>query len=176
MVTKLIAAELATSAGCSMVISIGTHPQRILEILKEITKMKTDESFVPTIGTHFMAKLHPLVDRKWWLLSGLASYGTLTIDAGAVEALSRHHKSSLFAAGIVGVTGSFNAQQCVRIVTVTKVDEKDVEVEIARGLVNYSSMEISRIKGCKSSDIAEILGYCESEYVIHRDNIVLVNK
>ncbi len=47
-------------------------------------------------------------------------------------------------------------------------------IEIARGLVNYSSAELRQIQGRKSTDIAAILGYPGAETVIHRDNLVLI--
>ena len=45
--------------------------------------------------------------------------------------------------------------------------------QIARGLVNYSSDQLRRILGCHSSRIAEILGCCEHEEAVHRDNLAL---
>lgn len=167
MVTKLIAAELATTAGCNMVISIGNEPQRILTILKEARENQNNLTYTPTFGTHFIRNERNGNDRRWWVLS-LAVYGTIVVDSGAILALK--NRSSLFAAGIVGVNGTFNAQQCVKIV------EDGSSTEIARGLVNYSSAEIFRIKGCKSSEIEGLLGYCGSEFVIHRDNLALINK
>ena len=47
--------------------------------------------------------------------------------------------------------------------------------EFARGLTNYTSDEIERIKGLKSRQIAEILGQCPYEEVIHRDNMVVLS-
>jgi glutamate 5-kinase len=87
MVTKLIAAELATSAGCSMVISLGSAPGLIPEILVEIEELEEslslgNTSYEPKIGTHFLAKKTPQQDRYWWILNGLAPAGTLYIDAG----------------------------------------------------------------------------------------------
>jgi glutamate 5-kinase len=82
MVTKLIAAELATSAGCSMIISIGTAPQKILTILDEIEVMDKDSSFEPSLGTHFTALKTPQQERYWWILNSLSTCGTLYIDDG----------------------------------------------------------------------------------------------
>jgi len=44
-------------------------------------------------------------------------------------------------------------------------------VEVGRALVNYSAVEIARIKGQRSSKIEELLGYADSEYVALRENI-----
>ena len=45
--------------------------------------------------------------------------------------------------------------------------------EIARGLVNYPSGELTRIKGRRSDEIAGILGHLPYEEVIHRDNLAV---
>jgi glutamate 5-kinase len=156
MVTKLIAAEIATCAGCHVVISIGSDPKRILGIIDSFEKEKIVQQ-----GTIFVGKEKPTTDRKWWM-HGLATYGELEIDNGAAAAIKNNQ--SLFAAGIVRITGTFNAQQCVILKC------KD---EIGRGLVNYSSQDISKIIGKSSTEIAQILGFRETEHVIHRDNIVL---
>lgn len=166
MVTKLIAAELAGSAGCSTVITLGSRPQDVLLILDQILQGGTDVSFQPSTGTLFVAPPRRLLeDRKWWILHGLSPAGVLTIDAGAARALST--KGSLFAAGITHLEGTFNSQQAVRILGPNGKD-------IARGIVNYTSLEIARIKGAQSSAIMDILGYCETEEVVHRNNLALL--
>ncbi|MFZ9092443.1 MAG: PUA domain-containing protein, partial [Planctomycetaceae bacterium] len=43
--------------------------------------------------------------------------------------------------------------------------------EIARGLANYSSDEIRRIRGRRSDQIAAALGHVPFGEVIHRDNL-----
>ena len=118
-----------------------------------------------SVGTLFPKKPNPLNDKKWWILNGLTTYGTLMIDVGAC--ISIRNKNSLFATGIVSVTGSFVANQAVLI-----IDSGNVVV--ARGLVNYSSAEITRIIGVQSSDFLGVLGFVGEEFVVHRDNLVLV--
>jgi glutamate 5-kinase len=39
-------------------------------------------------------------------------------------------------------------------------------IEIGRGLANYNSIECERIKGLNSSQIVEVLGYTESDYIV----------
>jgi len=46
--------------------------------------------------------------------------------------------------------------------------------KIAVGLINYSSVDINKIRGYHSWEIERILGYCDSDEVIHRDNIVIL--
>jgi glutamate 5-kinase len=45
--------------------------------------------------------------------------------------------------------------------------------EIGRGITNYSSVELDRIHGHRSTDIIDLLGYLGEETVVHRDNLVL---
>ena len=49
-----------------------------------------------------------------------------------------------------------------------------VEIEIARGLVNYDSKESLMIKGETSEKFESILGYVDEAELIHRDNLVLL--
>ncbi|KAJ3322558.1 hypothetical protein HDV06_002935 [Boothiomyces sp. JEL0866] len=179
MVTKLIAAELSISAGCNMIITIGSKPNLIGTIIREIQENDNNQEFEPSYGTLFLAREKPMDDRQWWILHSLATAGKLIVDEGASIAISRKSKSSLFAAGIKQVIGNFNALQCVKIVKIAKRvtpdgREEEYEQEIGRGLVNYSSLEIQRILGSHSKDIAEILGYRETEYVISRDNMAII--
>ena len=92
--------------------------------------------------------------------------GKLYLDAGAVKAISQGGKS-LLAAGIAQVEGEFQADDSVQLCDATGK-------QIARGLVNYSSLELRQIQGCKSDKIAEILGYAGVETAVHRDNLVIV--
>ncbi|KAI9006923.1 Aspartate/glutamate/uridylate kinase [Hyaloraphidium curvatum] len=175
MVTKLIAAELATAAGCATVVCRGSEPSKTLTIIQDIAAGKE-----PSAGTVFLPKPNPMIDRKWWIMHGLATAGTIFVDHGAVRAIVAH-RSSLFAAGITNVEGNFGASQAVKVVTVVREPgaepDKEVEtvVEIAKGLVNYPSADVQRIKGCKSSEIVDRLGVMESDSVIHRDNLVIRN-
>ncbi|KAI8065841.1 glutamate 5-kinase [Gongronella butleri] len=165
MWTKLVAAELAIAAGVTTIITHGSKPGHIFSIIDK-------ECIDKPLHTQFIAKNNPMIDRKWWILHGLHTAGTIYVDEGAAKAIvSRGLRSSLFAAGIVGVTGPFNIQQAANI-CLRSADGK--EVVIGKGIVNYSSAEITRIKGANSSDIADILGFINADCVIHRDNLVRV--
>lgn len=212
MVTKLIAAELATAAGVTTVITRGSTPQNIFQIIsqpiqhigsasprqdgsaspKDTTTTTTVANTLAAVSlasmplhTRFLAKDNPMVDRKWWILHGLHAAGTIYIDQGAYKAITNaSQKSSLFAAGIVSCKGTFVAQQSVRVVyrpwDYLKKDEQGnvveeydgpEEIELGKGLVNYASHEILRIKGCHSRQIIDRLGYADAECVIHRENL-----
>ena len=92
--------------------------------------------------------------------------GRIALDAGAVDALTRRGKS-LLPSGITAVDGEFEAGDSVAC-----TDGQGRE--IAKGLVNYSSAAISKIKGLKSADIQQTLGYKDYDEVIHRDNLVIL--
>lgn len=84
------------------------------------------------------------------------------IDEGAHRALTRTDKAGLLPVGVVDVTGSFSQQDAVSVVVVKRLPGGGYEVlgkEVGRALVNYSSAEIARIKGEKSSRIQDLLGY-----------------
>src|SRR3954447_17897837 len=111
MVTKLIAADLATAAGVTTIISRGSTPKNIISIVTNLSNSKgsnlPSSSSIP-IHTRFIAKNNPLMDKKWWILHGLHTAGTVFIDEGAVKAITKaKQKSSLFAAGIVKCEGNF---------------------------------------------------------------------
>ena len=46
--------------------------------------------------------------------------------------------------------------------------------ELARGLTNYSSEELTRIKGAKTSEIEALIGHKHFDEVIHRDDLVIL--
>jgi glutamate 5-kinase len=117
------------------------------------------------IGTLFMASKR-MTRKECWIAFAFKTKGSLTVDQGAEKALVNRGKS-LLPSGIVEVEGDFARGECVDITDGrTKV--------IARGIVNYSSADISKIKGSKSIEIQGKLGYKYTEEVIHRDNMVLL--
>jgi len=154
MVTKIAAARIATAAGVRTVITEGRYPDNIEKILQG-----------EDIGTHFEAQLQPNNARKRWIAYGLVPCGKIYLDRGAVAAIAEAGKS-LLAAGITQVQGEFHASDGVQLCDATGQ-------EIARGIVNYSSSDLDKIKGHRSAEIAAILGYPGAETVVHRDNLVL---
>lgn len=178
MATKLIAADLAIAAGVTTIITNGSKPENIVKIIKaDRASTQTQElTSEHPLHTRFIAKNNPMLDRKWWIQYGLHTAGTIFVDEGAAKAIvTPHLKSSLFAAGITGVDGTFVNQQAVNITLRKKLENGEFEdTVVGKGLVNYTSIEINRIKGCKSVEIPNILGYIEAECVVHRDNLVRV--
>jgi glutamate 5-kinase len=117
-------------------------------------------------GSLFLAKERRLTSRKHWIGYTLRPRGMITLDQGAVEALANRGKS-LLASGILNVTGLFEAGDPVSCL------DQDGK-EFAKGLVNFSSETVGKIKGLKTAEIQQQLGPQEYEEVIHRDNLVIL--
>ncbi len=154
MITKIIAAEMATKIGTNMVIASGDDPKNITRIVEK-----------ENIGTLFTRKNKKIKMKKYWLAYGTNKKGTVTIDEGAEKALLKG--KSLLPVGIKSLEGAFERG------TVLKVENMKGEV-IATGMSNYSSMEIELIKGHKSEDIERILGHKYDDVIIHIDNMVIM--
>jgi len=155
MKTKLAAAKIARAAGVTVIIANG-HRENIIPGIMAGTAP----------ATLFGAASGVLSHRKRWIAFGRASQGSLHVDEGAGRAL-RDGGKSLLAAGITGVTGDFPVGAAVRVLD-------PGGKRIARGLTNYSSDDIRRIRGRKSGEIAAILGRKDFDEVIHRDNLVVL--
>ena len=155
MQTKLEAARLASRSGCNTVIAGGRNQ----DILTRICAAEN-------VGTFLTADKTPLAARKQWLAGQLQVKGSLVLDEGATKVL-RQQGRSLLAVGVSAVKGSFTRGELVSC-----VDNSGVEV--ARGLVNYNSEETQLIQGKSTEEIISILGYCEDDELIHRDNLVIV--
>ena len=153
MVTKIIAAEMVTKIGTSLVIASGDEPKNITRIVEK-----------ENIGTLFVKKNKKISLRKYWLAYGPSKEGALTIDNGAKTALK--NGKSLLSVGIKSVEGTFDKGAIVEI--------EDLKGKvIATGISNYSSEEINLIKGEQSENIEEILGYKYDDAVIHIDNVAI---
>lgn len=155
MKTKLAAVKIACAAGLLVVIANGRRPHIVREILAGKGR-----------GTLFCPHEAVLCHRKRWIAFGRKTAGVLKVDGGAQKALLSDGKS-LLPAGVVGIEGAFGVGAAVRVVD-------SAGREIARGLVNYSSVDIARIKGVKSKDIQSILGRKDFDEVIHRNNLVVL--
>lgn len=154
MITKIMAARIATEAGCAMAITLGS-PHNPLK--------KMDEG---ACATWFSANLSPQAARKGWI-AAMKPRGALVLDAGAVRAL--RDGKSLLPAGITECSGAFERGDPV---DVTGPDGAMLGV----GLVRYAADETAQIKGRRSADIEAILGYTGRAALIHRDDLVLTDR
>jgi glutamate 5-kinase len=96
----------------------------------------------------------------------LKPQGDVVVDDGAKRAVVQKGKS-LLPSGVVRVRGSFDRGDPVSCVGPRGK-------EFARGLVNYSTSELERIRGLRSEQIEQVLGYKYSDEVIHRDDLVVL--
>ncbi len=154
MVTKLRAADIIIKSGEKMIIANGN----IVGVLGRIMKGEK-------IGTIFVGKGNSLKGKKRWIAFSAHARGSLTIDDGAVRALIEK-KKSLLATGVTGVKGKFDLGDAVELLNSSGV-------AIGKGIVNYTSEELEKIKGKKTSEIRTILGETFFEEVINRDNLIL---
>ncbi|PLX66156.1 MAG: glutamate 5-kinase [Denitrovibrio sp.] len=154
MKSKLEAAGKALFAGCY----VGIIDGRNLDNIKDFFNGED-------VGTFFNHIEDPLNKRKHWIAYAAGISGELHLDKGAVNALI-NKKKSLLPSGMTKIVGTFGMGDVVAVY--------DPEgIEIARGKVRYSSEDADRIKGKKSSDIQEILGYKFTDEIIHRDDLVI---
>ena len=103
--------------------------------------------------------------RKHWMLHSLPTAGQIDIDEGAAQALSGRG-ASLLPSGLLSLSGQFEVGDAGEIRHQGKL--------LGKGIVQYRASELARIRGRHSREIAEILGDCPSESVIHRDDLVLI--
>ncbi|KAI0035031.1 glutamate 5-kinase, partial [Vararia minispora EC-137] len=125
METKLIAAEIATAAGVTTIITSSKHPKSIHGILEYQSALKSSSPMTSSselfIGdrpphTAFKPSPIPLRDLKAWTSHTLNPAGSVIIDAGAHHVLSRRESGGrLLAAGVLAIRGAFAAGQAVRI-------------------------------------------------------------
>ena len=118
------------------------------------------------IGTMIVPSDKFVKNRKKWIGIGLKTSGKIFIDDGAASAII-HKGKSLLPSGIKKVQGTFEKGQQVVIINDSNSEN------IAKGLISYSSTELNKIIGKKSSQIESILGYKYSDEIIHRDNLII---
>jgi glutamate 5-kinase len=157
MKSKVIAAKTVTSSGIPCLIA----PGKKKGVLHDIFAGKE-------IGTLFLPASEHMSSRKYWIAFTLRSRGKLFLDDGAKIALIEEGKS-LLPSGITNVEGDFGIGD-----PVTCVDAEGAQ--LAKGLVNYSSSEIKKIMGLKSTKIEQVLGYKDYDEIIHRDNLAVMKE
>ena len=154
MVTKIQAAQIASRSGIETIIASGSEE----DVVKRLVAGER-------LGTRIQAAKDRSESRKRWLLTD-RTQGALVVDAGAAKVLLRGG-ASLLPVGIREVRGEFERGATVAVLT---PDGR----EIAHGLSNYRSADLGKIRGRKSSDIVDILGYSYGDAVLHRNNLALL--
>ena len=155
MPTKIEAARLVTTSGIPMVLCHGRATDAVLQAARG-----------EAIGTLFRPAAEKLEARKRWMLSGISHRDGIIVDGGAAQALLDRN-SSLLPAGVKEIKGEFQRGDIVHI-------ETEQGQRIACGISNYSSGDITRIRGFRSDRIQDTLGYNYGQEVVHRNNLVLL--
>ncbi|MBL8523566.1 MAG: glutamate 5-kinase [Betaproteobacteria bacterium] len=155
MLTKVQAAKKAALSGSHTVIAYGREPEVLVRLHQG-----------EDIGTRLLSEISGVQSKKTWLAANLKTSGNLRLDEGATRALIAGGKS-LLPVGVISVEGHFERGEVVSCLN-------DNGREIARGLVNYSSAEATRIARKPSTEIESELGYVAEPELIHRDNLVLL--
>ncbi|WP_406671488.1 glutamate 5-kinase [Methanolobus sp. ZRKC4] len=149
MRTKIEAAKICYMAGCNMVIA----NSNVENIIKKV--LDAEE-----IGTLFVANQEVHRNRIRWILLSKAC-GSVEVDAGARDAIL--NSMSLLPSGVLNVEGSFDRGDIIEI--------KCNEETFAKGITDYTSEELEKIKGQHTNMIADILGYKNYNHVIKKENI-----
>jgi len=157
MASKLRAAQQAVASGENVIITSGRNPGALKKIIDG-----------EPVGTLILAEGHSVAARKRWIGYTAKPRGHLTLDAGACRAIE-HEGRSLLAIGVLKAVGRFQKGDVVALCGPNGA-------EFARGLTNYSSDEILRIRGLRTTEIASSLGHCPHEEVVHRNNLVLTGQ
>ncbi len=152
MHTKLEAARIATGAGIPVVLTDMVHARAALA--------------GEQIGTLFHPTGRRRPSRLLWLAHATEAKGRVTLDDGAVRALTER-RASLLPAGITAVAGGFVAGDPVDL-----VDERGQVV--ARGLVNYDAKELPGLLGRSTRELARELGAAYEREVVHRDDLIVL--
>jgi glutamate 5-kinase len=157
MSTKIEAARLATASGVNVIIAAGREREVILRLARG-----------EAIGTRFVPTTSKLESRERWMLSGLCTRGCLVVDDGAARALVGQNKS-LLSAGVKEVQGEWERGDIVDVCNTSGA-------RLASGITNYGSHDVLAVKGLRSGQIAQKLGYDYGAEIIHRNNMVLLNR
>jgi glutamate 5-kinase len=151
MATKLLAAQIATGAGCHMAVMDGRAPA-------PLSRLRSGD-----MASWFRAATTPKNARQQWIAGTLKPSGDIWIDDGARTALSQG--KSLLAAGVTAISGPFEKGDCVKILCANGTS-------CGLGLIAYDAVETQKIIGKRSEDAAKALSYDKISPLIHRDNLI----
>ena len=154
MRSKIEAAKICSMSGCHMVIANSSIHDAVPRILAG-----------EDIGTLFLAGDDVHKNRVRWIILAWAA-GKVTVDAGAKDAITK--RMSLLPSGVIDATGTFDRGDIVELECEGKV--------FAKGITDYTSEELDKIKGKHTDKIADILGYKNYDQVIKKDNIGLFSQ
>lgn len=158
MRTKLEAAARAGAAGIDTLLFNGTRA----DVMRQLAQDRLQ-------GTRVRAGRTRVAARKHWLRSVPVEAGGILIDAGAAQALSGKG-ASLLPGGVAGAEGDFRRGDMVELILRDEAGDR----RVARGISQYSAVDVRRIARRHSREIESILGYDYGGNVVHRDDLVLL--
>jgi len=158
MHTKLEAAAKAAAAGIETFLFNGTQTATLSALSRGAL-----------LGTRFRPAQNRLAARKYWLRNVPVEAGAIVVDAGAANAMGQKG-ASLLPGGVATAEGDFRRGDMVELVLRDEAGDR----RIARGVSQYSAVDIRRIARRHSREIEAILGYTYGENVVHRDDLVLL--
>lgn len=149
MRSKIAAARIAVRGGIPVFVGKVNEPGDLQRTIRQQGK-----------GTYFEAGSHPINMKKQWIGFHSEPKGHVKIDAGAVHALL-HGGKSLLPAGVKQVNGSFQTGDVIEVL------DEHASI-IGRGMVNYSSEQLSAVAGMNSDQVLQHTSVQRIE-VVHRD-------
>ena len=157
MITKIRAAQRAALSGTDTIIASGKESNILLSL--ENNQLN---------GTYLESSEADKVTKKIWMVNHMKPKGKIFIDRGAEEAIIFKGKS-LLSAGVERSEGIYERGEIIQCMN-------QENIEIAKGLINYSNKEVEKIMGHTSNEIESLLGYINESNLIHRDNMVILQK
>lgn len=154
MKTKINAAIIATTACCNMIICNSQEISRLDDIIKG-----------EEIGTLFTAKKKGISSREHWMIFKANSNGNIIVDDGCKDMLLKK-KVSILPKGVVSVNGEFLQGAVIDIC------DKNNKI-IAKGITNYSYLDILRIKGLSTMEVKQLISSDAKSEIIHANNMVV---
>ncbi|PYS00587.1 MAG: glutamate 5-kinase [Acidobacteria bacterium] len=155
MSTKLQAARIAMNSGGIAVVANGLKPSILARVLGGEQE-----------GTLFVGKSESLSGKRRWIAFASSISGRIHINEGALDAITRKNASLLYA-GVTRIENEFENGDVVAIVGPNGQ-------EGARGTVNYSSADASKLSGTHSDDIARLATTKNYDAFITRNNIAFL--
>ncbi|WP_292461476.1 glutamate 5-kinase [Methanolobus sp.] len=153
MRTKIKAAKICHMAGCNMIIANSSTEDVVRRVLAG-----------EDIGTLFLANQEVHKNRIRWIILSKSS-GSVDVDEGARDAIMG--SMSLLPSGVINVNGTFDRGDIIEIKCNGEV--------FSKGITDYTSDELEKIKGKHTNLIADILGYKNYNNVVKKENIGLFN-
>ena len=152
MASKVAAAKIASWSGVRAVIAAAGRPGVLADAL----------AGVPGVGTVVRPRDRRLPSRKLWIAFAVGASGVVQVDDGARRAIVERNVS-LLPAGVVGVTGSFSADDAV------EVAGPDGKV-FAKGLSRMPSATLQHVAGRRTADLPDGVPH----EVVHKDDLVVL--